>query len=138
MITTTRCLYNNTFNAFLTDPDMSVFGRLIDGYHGIDLTTQREAWKSEIEIMRATLEGMIDRDGQIIFEYDIPRLGKRIDVVLLYQGIVFCIEFKVGERHILEADRRISLDVRPVSVATSMGAITLSRLNLWKFFRSSA
>ncbi|MBR0158224.1 MAG: hypothetical protein IJM24_03965 [Clostridia bacterium] len=94
---TTRCLYNNTIDAFLTEPDMAVFGRLNDGYHGIDLTTQREAWKSEIEIMRATLEGMIDRDGQIIFEYDIPRLGKRIDVVLLYRGIVFCIEFKVKE-----------------------------------------
>ena len=43
-------------------------------------------------------------DGQIIFEYDIPRLGKRIDVVLLVRGIVFCLEFKVGESKILEAD----------------------------------
>jgi DUF2075 family protein len=43
-------------------------------------------------------------DGQIIFEYDIPRLGKRVDVVLLYRGIIFCIEFKVGESRILEAD----------------------------------
>lgn len=42
--------------------------------------------------------------GQIIFEYDIPRLGKRIDLVLLYRGIVFCIEFKVGESRILEGD----------------------------------
>ena len=63
MPTNSRCLYTNTFNAFLTEPDMAVFGRLNDGYHGIDLTTQREAWKSEIEIMRATLEGMIDRDS---------------------------------------------------------------------------
>ncbi len=43
-------------------------------------------------------------NGRIIFEYDIPRLGKRIDVVLLLKGIVFCIEFKVGESRILEAD----------------------------------
>ena len=63
MPTNLRCLYTNTFNAFLTELDMAVFGRLNDGYHGIDLTTQREAWKSEIEIMRATLEGMIDRDS---------------------------------------------------------------------------
>ena len=39
-----------------------------------------------------------------MFEYDIPRLGKRIDVVLLLEGIVFCLEFKVGESKILEAD----------------------------------
>ena len=35
---------------------------------------------------------------------DISRLGKRIDVVLLVNGIVFCLEFKVGESSILEAD----------------------------------
>lgn len=132
-----RCLYYNAFDAFLTEPDMAVFGRLNDGYHGIDLTTQREAWKGEIEIMRETLEGLIDRDGQIIFEYDIPRLGKRIDVVLLYRGIVFCIEFKVGERHILEADVDQVLDyaldlknfhkfsrdkvIAPILVATETG-----------------
>ena len=42
--------------------------------------------------------------GTSFFEYDIPRLGKRIDVVLLLRGIIFCIEFKVGESHILPAD----------------------------------
>ena len=42
--------------------------------------------------------------NDFIFEYDIPRLGKRIDAVLLLRGIVFCLEFKVGETHILEAD----------------------------------
>lgn len=42
--------------------------------------------------------------GHIIFEYDIPRLGKRIDVILLLKGIVFCLEFKVGESKILESD----------------------------------
>ena len=40
----------------------------------------------------------------VVFEYDIPRLGKRIDAVLLLKGIVFCLEFKVGEKDIHEAD----------------------------------
>lgn len=48
--------------------------------------------------MRDVLSSFNDKDGQIIFEYDIPRLGKRLDVVLLYKGIVFCVEFKVGRR----------------------------------------
>ena len=39
----------------------------------------------------------LNRPGYIIFEYTIPRLGKRIDVTLLMGGIVFCLEFKVGE-----------------------------------------
>lgn len=45
-----------------------------------------------------------ESDGRIIFEYDIPRLGKRLDVVLLLSGIIFCLEFKVGESRILESD----------------------------------
>ena len=54
--------------------------------------------------MQNVLSQYKNNNGQIIFEYDIPRLGKRIDVVLLYRGIVFCLEFKVGETKILEMD----------------------------------
>ena len=45
-----------------------------------------------------------ESDGHIVFEYDIPRLGKRVDTVLLLKGIVFCLEFKVGEKDIHETD----------------------------------
>ncbi|MBR3117623.1 MAG: DUF2075 domain-containing protein [Oceanobacillus sp.] len=99
-----RCLYSNTFIGFINDTDMSVFGVLSDSYHGDVNTNQRDAWKGEITLMKAVLSILEDKDGKIVFEYDIPRLGKRIDVVLLYKGIVFCVEFKVGEASILEAD----------------------------------
>ncbi len=99
-----RCLFNSDLASFLYSDINSIFGILCDNYHGEALTTTREAWKSEISVMRNVLSKLSDDNGQIIFEYDIPRLGKRIDVVLLYRGIVFCIEFKVGESKILEAD----------------------------------
>lgn len=99
-----RCLFNSDFSSFLYKDIDSVFGALCDNYHGDALTTTREAWKLEIGIMRDVISKLNDQDGQIIFEYDIPRLGKRIDLVLLYRGIVFCIEFKVGESRILEGD----------------------------------
>lgn len=99
-----RCLYNSNFRTFLNTGDNSIFGLLCERYHGEALTTTREAWKSEITIMKDVLANFADKQGQIIFEYDIPRLGKRIDVVLLLKGIVFCLEFKVGESRILEAD----------------------------------
>lgn len=104
MVKNPRCLYHSDFLSFLSQSTDSVFGMLCDGYHGDTLTTTREAWKSEIEIMKSVLSALPDQTGQIIFEYDIPRLGKRIDVVLLYRGIVFCLEFKVGESKIFEAD----------------------------------
>lgn len=99
-----RCLYNSSFEEFAIADENSIFGELCENYHGDALTTTREAWKSEISIMKGVISNFIGKDGRIIFEYDIPRLGKRLDVVLLLEGIIFCLEFKVGETRILEGD----------------------------------
>ena len=93
----TRCLYNSSIKEFNAEEDISIFGKLCENYHGETLTTTKDAWKAEISIMKRVLSPYKNEDGQIIFEYDIPRLGKRVDVVLLLRGIVFCLEFKVGE-----------------------------------------
>lgn len=58
---------------------------------------------SEITLMQQVLEPWKDEAGQIVFEYDIPRLGKRIDVVLLLRGMIFCLEFKVGKKEEFQA-----------------------------------
>lgn len=100
----TRCLYRSHLAMFSSSDENSIFGTLCDNYHGDALTTTREAWRAEISILKQVLAPYQNEDGQIIFEYDIPRLGKRIDAVLLLRGIVFCLEFKVGETRILEAD----------------------------------
>ena len=99
-----RCLYSSGIKRFLNLDDNFIFGTLCDKYHGDAPTTTREAWKGEISVMKSLLSKYVDKEGKIIFEYDIPRLGKRVDVVLLLEGIIFCIEFKVGESKILEAD----------------------------------
>lgn len=99
-----RCLYESKLEEFLNRDKDSIFGALCDNYHGDALTTTREAWKKEIEVLQQSLKSWEDSDGQIVFEYDIPRLGKRIDTVLLLNGIIFCLEFKVGEFRILESD----------------------------------
>lgn len=104
MSKSTRCLYNNSFEGFDTEAEATVYSIMDDNYHGDALTTTREAWKSEISLMKRILSQYKEYDGRIVFEYDIPRLGKRIDVVLLLEGIIFCLEFKVGESRILEAD----------------------------------
>ncbi len=101
----TRCLYHDQFAPFLSESERSILGILCDRYHGTVQSTQIEAWKSEIALMKAVLISYQKEKGNIIFEYDIPRLGKRIDVVLLLKGIIFCIEFKTGNKDALaEAD----------------------------------
>ena len=36
----------------------------------------------------------------VVFEYEIARRSKRIDLVILYKSLVFCIEFKTGQEDI--------------------------------------
>ncbi len=74
------------------------------------MTTTNEAWADEIHIMQEVLLPWKDEDGQVIFEYDIPRLGKRIDAVLLLRGLIFCLEFKVGEQEMLQSNIEQVLD----------------------------
>lgn len=105
-----RCLFDKSFKEFLSLDRMSVLGLLHSGYHGETLTTTDEAWLGEIDIMRQVLELWKDEDAHIIFEYEIPRLGKRIDVVLLLRGIIFCLEFKVGKKDVLQTDLEQVMD----------------------------
>lgn len=81
-----------------------MLGRIHDAYHGQALTTTDEAWLGEIRLLQGVLLEWKDEEAEIIFEYDIPRLGKRIDVVLLLRGLIFCLEFKVGQKDALQAD----------------------------------
>lgn len=104
MINTNRCLYNNEIKDFLNESENSILGIFGRNYHGTVQSTQTDAWLEEIIIIQNLLKSLNNIDGQIIFEYDIPRLGKRIDVTLLINGIIFCLEFKVGESRILETD----------------------------------
>ena len=99
-----RCLYISTFKDFLAENPLAVLGALHNNFHGEALTTTDDAWKGEIDILQKVLKPWEEDVAQIIFEYEIPRLGKRIDVVLLLRGIIFCLEFKVGQKVALQAD----------------------------------
>lgn len=107
----TRCLFKAKISDFLSMNSDEVVGLIISSFHGIVLTSTTEAWMNEIEIMQRVLSPWKDDDNAFIFfEYDIPRLGKRVDVVLLIQGIIFCLEFKVGKKEALQSDLEQVLD----------------------------
>ena len=91
-----RCFYDNTINSFLSQKKEEILG-VLSKDNTFDLTLeQRDAWMEEIGVMKSVLR-KLGVQGHIVFEYTIPRLGKRIDVTLLINGIVFCLEFKAGE-----------------------------------------
>lgn len=101
---TNRCLYRGDFKSFVEDNPYSILGRIHNAFHGPALTTTDEAWIGEIELLQKVLLPWKDEEAEIIFEYNIPRLGKRVDVVLLLRGIIFCLEFKVGQKDALQSD----------------------------------
>ena len=50
---------------------------------------------AQIEFLRSHVTGL---SGSLFLEFNIPRMGRRIDAVLLIGPVVFAIEFKVGEK----------------------------------------
>ncbi|MBO7127023.1 DUF2075 domain-containing protein [bacterium] len=105
-----RCLYISAFKEFLDADPLSILGTINSNYHGETLTTTIEAWASEIDLLQNILTPWKYENAQIVFEYEIPRLGKRIDVILLLRGIIFCLEFKIGQKTALQADLEQVMD----------------------------
>ena len=97
-----RFYYRNTIAAFLEEDEDSILGKLARANSFALVSDQRNAWVDEIRILKNVLPGL---SGDVVFEYSIPRLGKRIDVVVLTGGCVFCLEFKCGATEYLYADK---------------------------------
>lgn len=110
MVKNNRCMFRSALKEFLELDSATILGQIVSSFHGTAPTTSIEAWQGEIEILKRELVTWKDEDARILFEYDIPRLGKRIDVVLLLNGIVFCLEFKVGQKDALQSDVEQVLD----------------------------
>lgn len=79
---------------FLQMPPPQVIGALAGNCDFAVLPTQRDAWLVQLDVLARELLGV---QGNILLEFSIPRMGRRIDAVLLVGPIVFAIEFKVGE-----------------------------------------
>jgi hypothetical protein len=94
---TTRAYFSDSISAFLDDATDSILGRLVQSCSFSVESTQRDAWLSQIEILKCALVPY-RTSGSIYFEYNVPRLGKRIDVVVLLGPVLFVIEFKVGDQ----------------------------------------
>lgn len=99
-----RYFYKSSISEFLDNPVDTIFGQMSRADEMDSTATQKYAWEQEIEIMKEALLPYKDEEAWILFEYTIPRLGKRIDVVALLRERVFVIEFKAGESEFLHQD----------------------------------
>ena len=90
-----RYYYSSTISKFIDSSELEIIGALSTNSQFADEPTQKEAWKQQIRILKGVLKNY---DGEIFFEYAIPRMGKRIDVLLIIEHVIFILEFKVGEK----------------------------------------
>ena len=97
---TTSAWYAAPIATFLALPAQQVLGAVFEA--GRDVREeQRDAWVEEIAIFREALVGV---EGWIAFEFDIPRLGSRVDVVVISGSALIPIECKIREQLYLRAD----------------------------------
>ncbi len=89
-----RAYYAATIDCFVQSSTEEILGSLTLGNDFALIQTQRDAWVVQIEILRTTLSPYT---GSVYFEYSIPRMGRRIDVVAVIGPLIFVMEFKVGE-----------------------------------------
>ena len=99
-----RYFYKSSLSDFINNSVDFIFGKISGNDEGDSVAEQKYAWKEEINIMRNALLPWKSEKAEIIFEYTIPRLGKRIDVVVLLHERVFVIEFKAGQTEFLHHD----------------------------------
>jgi hypothetical protein len=91
----TRSYYSSFISDFLQDDENNIFGLLCQN-HNYDINDLTKiAWKAQIKILKSSLKGF-DR-GKVYFEFSIPRMGKRVDNILIIDDFIFVMEFKVGE-----------------------------------------
>lgn len=88
--------YGAPIAAFLAEDPQFILGVLASWSSFADELTQKAAWAKQISILKDLLQPRAASNGALFFEYDIPRLGKRVDTVLLLDHVLFVIEFKVG------------------------------------------
>lgn len=136
-----RAWYEATIDAFRAAEPNAIIGQLVHGGSFAVLPAQSEAWREQIQFLRALLAGL---DGHVAFEFSIPRMGKRVDVVLLIGAVVFVVEFKVGvtafDRAAMEQAWDYALDLKnfhaashdlaivPLVVATAADGVREPRL----------
>lgn len=133
-----RAYYSKNLHDFLLEPDSSILGELAANHSNRTLEElQVNAWRKQITILKNQL---FEFEGQIYFEFAIPRMGKRVDNIVIIDEVAFIIEFKVGdggyEKHAIEQVIDYTIDLKnfhegshdikliPVLVATNAASVT--------------
>jgi len=81
---------------------------------------QRGAWQVQIAHLQGVAAAL--PDAHVFLEFSIPRMGRRADAVIIAGGLVFVLEYKVGDRdfprHAIEQVHGYALDLKNFHVTS--------------------
>ena len=109
-----RAYYGKSIADFIQEDDLNILGTLAKhhGYQTLE-KSQQNAWERQITILKSQLAELT---GYIYFEFSIPRMGKRVDNIVILGDKIFLLEFKVGseqyDKHAIDQVIDYALDLR--------------------------
>ena len=96
-----RAWYHDSIEEFLLGGSDRVLGQLLSNANRSVEASQRDAWITQYDVLAEALPGL---GGSIFWEFSIPRMGRRIDVLVFHRSALLLIEFKVGAREFHSKD----------------------------------
>jgi adenylylsulfate kinase-like enzyme/DUF2075 family protein len=90
-----NCYYSDKISDFLNKLPETIIGEISVNSRLGHINTELYAWEIQIKILKRILKNY---EGHLFLEFSIPRMGKRVDCLLIIKNIVYIIEFKVGEK----------------------------------------
>jgi hypothetical protein len=143
--TLTRSYYSASAADFLRVSPAAVLGELVTHHTFAVDQSQRNAWQAEILHLQKVANAL--PDSFVFLEFAIPRMGKRVDAVIVSSGHILVIEYKIGgdeyQKHAIDQVLDYALDLKnfhegshsltivPILVATEAPAVTL-QVQPWK------
>ncbi|MAM29803.1 MAG: hypothetical protein CMC13_12335 [Flavobacteriaceae bacterium] len=109
-----RASFSTSIQDFIKIPESNILGELTANHSNRTLEElQVNAWRKQIQILKLQLQ---EFNGQIYFEFSIPRMGKKVDNVIIIHDVVFVVEFKIGglsyDRHAIEQVIDYTIDLK--------------------------
>ncbi|MDQ1244319.1 MAG: hypothetical protein QG567_852 [Campylobacterota bacterium] len=90
-----RAYYSDKIENFIQHDTSAILGQLTQKHSYSLEDLQKNAWLKQIDILKQHL--YVFKNGHLFFEFSIPRMGKRVDNILVINDLIFILEFKIGD-----------------------------------------
>ncbi len=92
-----RFAYKAKVRQFLLDQVDEILGHLTNQHKFRHLEQQQiNAWRQQIIELKIALKDYLE--ATLLLEFEIPRIGKRVDAILILNGAIVVLEYKVGAK----------------------------------------